>query len=153
MTSIVYIPNYQGRLGNHMFQFAWALAASIDLGYNLSVPGIACDKDATFGSMFPRTHEFGEFRNKISIFEPFVIVSENETVDWVVNSRIDPVKFKQLYNERSILGDGFFQNYNGFSHRKEEIKRYFTLDRDKESINALAVHLRLDDTPLNLDVR
>jgi hypothetical protein len=118
-----------------MFQFAWAKALSIELDYDLSVPGIACDPDGDTGSLFPKTHGLkkitrDEFENKK---DSFIEITDNYT--------------NTNFQGKSIRGNGFFQNYHTFKKYKNVIKEYFTLDYDIRGKDTLGVHIRLDDFP------
>lgn len=146
--SYMCISNYQGRLGNHMFQFAWAKAASIELSYNLSVPGIACDPDGDVGSLFPKTHNLRFYKREE--YEQFpekeLLTLTDNTSPWITNSCLDfnLIKEKQIKNIRGI---GYYQNYHAFKKHKNVIREYFTLDYNEQGKDTLALHVRLDDFP------
>lgn len=139
--NFIYISNYQGRLGNHMFQFAWAKAVSLTLNKELSVPGIACDPASDEGSLFPKTH-FLRHINSNNITE-FDFIEINDT-----NSHL-PFSAPELFKNKSIRGVGYFQNYHLFKDYKDSIKQYFQLNNKKNMKNILGIHIRLDDFPLH----
>jgi hypothetical protein len=135
MNPVVYISNYNGRLGNHMFQFAWAKALSLELNYDLSVPGIACDPEGDTGSLFSKTHGLKKITHKEfeNNKDSFIELNDNYAVT--------------DFQGKNIRGNGYFQNYHTFKKYKNEIKEYFTLDHDRKGKDTLGVHIRLDDFP------
>ena len=137
--NFVYISNYQGRLGNHMFQFAWAKAVSLKLNKELSVPGIACDPEKDEGSLFLKTHFLRHIKPSDKCINDFVEINDS-------NSEL-PFTRPDLFVNKSIKGTGFFQNYHLFKAYKNEIKPYFELKTCSNMKNTLGIHIRLDDFP------
>jgi hypothetical protein len=134
-------------MGNHMFIFAWALATSRELNYNLSVPGVACDPGGDTGSLFPRTNGLRHFTREDynSLKNYLVEVKENSA--FTKDSCVDVDFIKQHYPQSNLLGTGYFQNYHSFKKYKDDIKYYFALEPISTYNNTLAVHIRLDDMP------
>lgn len=141
---VVYISNYNGRLGNHMFQFAWAISLAKKLDYDVCLPGIACDPEDTNNSPFKRTHGFLKAPPEKYVY---IGIVDAERPYWHREEYTDPEEFRKLHYGENIRGNSWFQNYKNFKENKEEIKKYFELPYNEEGKNKLGVHFRLTDHP------
>lgn len=138
----VYINEYNGRFGNHLFQFAWALSMSKQLDYDLQVPGVATGSKATTGSPFPKTHGFlGPEITDYVYLGPTRIIQH----PWHVNDCTNIELFKQMHYGKNLRGDNYFQNYQNFKPIKNIVREYLELPKDPRGAGKVGIHFRGTD--------
>jgi len=141
---VVYISNYNGRMGNHMFQFAWAMSLAKKLDYGVCVPGISSKPEDTTGSKWPKTN--GLLGTPPTEYV-YIGIVDAERPYWHRDGYTNVEEFRRLHYGENIRGNSYFQNYQNFKENKEEIKSYFELPYVEGGKNKLGLHLRLTDHP------
>jgi hypothetical protein len=131
--------NYNGHMGNNMFQYSFARIIAENKGYKFTVNSVRSNSLCFFKNAYESIDG--------KIIEPYTEMHFNHKVD------LDLIKNCST----GIILNGFFQRYEYYKNYMDKIKNWFYIDAkeiyDKPSINDLVVHVRLSDyTDLKLNL-
>jgi len=139
----------QGRLGNQMFQYAFALAQQKRLDKNFYLHKIFRIRIGQYFNVPKKYYFFHYLQRGVFLvstgFKP-VIVSQDQSAQ--VSATLS------LFNKDNILIDGFFQSESFFDIVKDDIKKQFTIKKEyqvnirdltKNQLENIVIHIRRTD--------
>jgi len=139
----------QGRLGNQLFQYAFALAQKKRLQKNFYLHKIYRIRIGQYFNV-PKTNFIFHYIQRFY----FLLITKFKPLAISQNQSITPVETIALFSKNNILIDGFFQSEKFFENVKDEIKNQLTVkkkykssiqDFTKNEKENIAVHIRRTD--------